>query len=620
MRAILARLSAILLFGVALPIAAAPAASAQPLPGTTCPLFPADNILNADVSALPVHAQSQTWKGNMSQNTNLHPDLGTFAQWYGIPVNVAPPPSTGVTPTFTYNPESDHPAEGYPIDQSTFIEGGPAAPSGSDRHALVVNKNNCKLYEIFNLQNFTNGQIPQAGSGAVWDLSSNAMRPIGWTSADAAGLPITPLLLRPDEIQAGSITHAIRFTAHCTNSYIWPGSHNAGLCATGFPPMGARFRLRANFNVSAFGPSTQVVLRAFQHYGLILADNGADWFFGGTTDDWWGTTAGNQIVSDLKTIPAAQFDAVDETNMQATAGSYQALTSFPNPCATASLSTNPGSPQPAGTQVILTGSSTGCPNPRYQFWLQDPGSRWSMVQDYSATTTYTWAAANNRAPGVYHLQVYARDTSSSVTYDAVSPITNYQMNAGQACTAPTLSPSPVTPGATGATVTLTGGSSGCPNPRYRFWIQDPGRAWSMVQDYSPATTYTWTQTGLAGSYKMEVDVRDASESTVYDVVSNKTYILNGCSAAGISGNPASPTAHGTAITLTATATCPGTPTYKFWIKAPLGAWTVVQSYGTANTFSWTPTAAGTYYLEVDVRDQGATDTYEKVWNIPYSVT
>lgn len=299
-------------------------AAAQPPPGTNCALFPADNILNTDVSGLPVNGQSQTWLSNMTQATNLHPDFGTFAQWYGIPTNVAPPPSGGVTPTFTFNSESDHPSEGYPIDQNTLIEGGPAAPSGSDRHALVVNKNICKLYEIYNLQNFSNGQTPTAGSGAVWDLRSNAMRPIGWTSADAAGLPITPLLLRPDEILAGSIAHAIRFTTHCTHSYVWPGSHDAGLCGTGFPPMGARFRLRAGFNISSFSANTQSVLRAFQHYGLVLADNGADWYFQGATDAWWGTTAGAQVISELKTIPAAQFDAVDEGALQVAPASYQA--------------------------------------------------------------------------------------------------------------------------------------------------------------------------------------------------------------------------------------------------------------------------------------------------------
>jgi hypothetical protein len=323
----LARLGTAFVLAAASILPGAIQSSAQPIPGTTCSLFPADSIFNTDISTLPVDSQSGTWMSNMTQNTNLHPDMGTVAQQYGMPINVAPPPTSGVTPTFLYNPESDHPTEGYPIDQSTLIEGGPGAPSGSDRHALVVNKNNCKLYEIYNLQNFTNGQTPQAGSGAVWDLSSNAMRPAGWTSADAAGLPMTPLLLRSDEILAGSIAHAIRFTAHCTSTYIWPASHQAGSCSTGFPPMGARFRLRSNFNISGFSATTQVVLRAFQHYGLLLADNGADWFFSGTTDDWWGTTAGSAVVSELKTIPAAQFDAVDESTTQAAAGSYQAVTS-----------------------------------------------------------------------------------------------------------------------------------------------------------------------------------------------------------------------------------------------------------------------------------------------------
>ena len=307
-------------------VAAPTGAAAEPVPGTNCAMFPPDSVFAADISTLPFNAQSATWMSNMTQNANLHPDLGTFAQWYGIPINVAPPPSSGVTPTFAYDSESDHPPEAYPIDQNTWIEGGPGASSGSDRHALVVDANRCKLYEIYNLQNFTNGQTPQAGSGAVWDLNSDAMRPAGWTSADAAGLPIAPLLLRPDEILAGSIAHAIRFTAHCTNAaYIWPASHQAGVNNSGCPPMGARFRLRSSFDISGFNASTQVVLRAFQHYGLVLADNGSDWFFQGKTDDWWGTTAGSTVVSELKTIPASQFDAVDESSLQVAPGSYRAV-------------------------------------------------------------------------------------------------------------------------------------------------------------------------------------------------------------------------------------------------------------------------------------------------------
>ena len=304
--------------------------AAQPLPGTTCAMFPRDSVFNTDISSVPVNNQSAAWMANMAQNSNLHPDFGTFAQQYGIPINIAPPPASGLTPTFAYDPESDHPAEGYPVSPSTNIEGGPSAPSGSDRHALVMDQNRCKLYELYNLQNFSGGQTPSAGSGAAWDLASDAMRPAGWTSADAAGLPMAPLLLRPDEILAGSVTHAIRFTTHCTNNYIWPASHQAGLCSTGFPPMGSRFRLKKTFAISTFGANTQVVLKAFQHYGLILADNGSDWYFQGTTDDWWGTTAGGAVVADLKTIPASQFEAVDESALQAATGSYRALQSGAN--------------------------------------------------------------------------------------------------------------------------------------------------------------------------------------------------------------------------------------------------------------------------------------------------
>ncbi len=320
-----ARGALISLAAAALVVVAPSTASAEPLPGTTCSMFPSDAIFNTDISSIPVNGQSATWISNMTQHAYLHPDFGTFAQEYGIPINVAPPPTTGLAPTFGYDSESDHPSEGYPITSGTLIEGGPSAPSGSDRHALVVDKNLCKLYELYNLQNFTTGQTPSAGSGATWDLASDAMRPIGWTSADAAGLPIAPLLLRPDEILAGSISHAIRFTAHCTNSYIWPGSHDAGLCSSAFPPMGARFRLKKSFDIPHFSANAQVVLTAFQHYGLILADNGSDWYFQGTTDDWWGTTAGDSLVGELKTIPASQFEAVDESGLQAAAGSYQAI-------------------------------------------------------------------------------------------------------------------------------------------------------------------------------------------------------------------------------------------------------------------------------------------------------
>jgi hypothetical protein len=402
-----ARLGVAALLASAMTWTGAVAAGAQPLPGTSCSLFPADSVFNADVSRLPVNALSATWMSNMTQNTNLHPDFGTVAQQYGFPVNIAPPPTTGITPTFNYDSESDHPTEGYPIDQNTLIEGGPAAPSGSDRHALVVDKNLCKLYELYNLQNFTNGQTPLAGSGAVWDLGSDAMRPDGWTSADAAGLPITPLLLRPDEILAGSVAHAIRFTAHCTHGYVWPGSHDAGLCSASFPPMGARFRLRAGYDISHFGASTQVVLRAFQHYGLVLADNGSDWYFQGTTDDWWGTAAGSALVSELKTIPANQFEAVDESSLQAAAGSYMASPGGGWSSLGGVLTSGPdaSSSGAAATDVFVRGTDNG-------LWQRTwNGSVWSPWRSLGGVLTADPSAVSW---GVGRIDVFVRGTDNGL--------------------------------------------------------------------------------------------------------------------------------------------------------------------------------------------------------------
>ena len=587
----------------------AQASPAGSYPGTTCNLFPADNILNTDISTLPVNTQSAQWMSNMTQNSNLHPDLGTTALQYGIPINVAPPPTTGVMPTFLYNSDSDHPTEGYPIDQNTLIEGGPGAPSISDRHALVVSKSNSKLYEIFNLQNFTNGQTPSAGSGATWDLSSNTMRPLGFTSADAAGLPIAPLLLRSDEIQAGSITHAIRLTAHCTSmSYIWPASHQAGSSNAACPPMGVRFRLRGSYDISSFSAASQVVLRAFQHYGLILADNGADWFFGGTTDDWWGTATGSQLVAELKTVPASQFDAVDESGLQVAAGSYQ---TGPH-CSSAVMSANPASQQSVGGTVMVGAASSGCTNPRYQFWTQAPGGSWTIAQAYSASTTFSWATTGLTA-GLYHLSAWVRDAASSAAYDAFAPGIPYTL-LGTTCASVGAAAAPASPQAAGTVVSITA-TSGCPNPRYEFWIQAPGGSWTIAQAYSSGNTFNWATAGLsAGIYKYSVWVRDATSAAAYDSYFPGTaYTLTTITCTGVtaSATPASPQDAGTMITLSATASgCPN-PRYEFWVQAPGGSWTVVQAYSSGNSFAWnTVPPAGIYKYSVWVRDAASAAAYD----------
>jgi hypothetical protein len=173
------------------------------------------------------------------------------------------------------------------------------------------NTQRCYLYELYAAS--WNVGAPTAGSGAIWDLQSNALRTDGWTSADAAGLPILPGLLRWDEVNAGAVGHAIRFTLQTTQkAHIWPARHDAGSTTDpNVPPMGARFRLKASFDISRFSASTQVVLRAMQHYGMILADNGSNWYFTGATDSRWS----DSFITELKSVPASQFEAVDESSL-----------------------------------------------------------------------------------------------------------------------------------------------------------------------------------------------------------------------------------------------------------------------------------------------------------------
>ncbi|MEP7060506.1 MAG: hypothetical protein ABI828_07220 [Actinomycetota bacterium] len=278
------------------------------VPGTSCTVFPSNNVWNMDVSKLPVSAKSKMWKRSADAGTTLlHPDFGPPD--YGIPYDVV----NGATHSFTsvkfqYKSESD--LGPYPFDGSTTVEGG------SDRHALMVDSSDCTLYELFHAS--WNGGVPTAGSGAIFDLTSNALRPAGWTSADAAGLPLFPGLVRWDEVQAGHIDHAIRFTVDCsTTSYIWPARHQAGVSDRRCPPMGARFRLRGGFDLTGFSTDARVVLRAMQHYGMIIADNGSDWYFQGTVDPAW--TSG--LLDELKTVHAKAFVAVNESGCKVSSDS-----------------------------------------------------------------------------------------------------------------------------------------------------------------------------------------------------------------------------------------------------------------------------------------------------------
>jgi hypothetical protein len=203
--------------------------------------------------------------------------------------------------SFHYASESDRTR--YPITNDTPIEGA------SDRHALIVDRDRCVLYELYRVR--WRGKKVTAGSGATFRLGSNALRPDGWTSADAAGLPILPGLVRFDEVEHGEIDHAIRMTAEVTtDDYLWPARHEAGVADPDAPPMGARFRLDDDLDLSGFGERARVVLRAMQTYGMIVADNGSDWYFTGTRDRRWT----NALLDQLKQVPASAFEAVDTSS------------------------------------------------------------------------------------------------------------------------------------------------------------------------------------------------------------------------------------------------------------------------------------------------------------------
>jgi hypothetical protein len=295
-----------------------------------CPVFPADNIWNTDISSLPVDARSASYIASIGSGGHLHPDFG--AGLYnggpiGIPYIVAPASQPAVPVSFDYADESD--PGPYPIPPNAPIEGG--AQSGGDRHVLVVQSGTCKLYEMFASYPQAGGW--RAGSGAIWNLRSNALRPRGWTSADAAGLPILPGLVRYDEVAAGAISHAIRFTVSRTQrAYIWPARHQASSGADpSAPPMGLRLRIKAGVDISRFSATNRVILTALKRYGMIVADNGSSWFLSGAPDDRWN----NDDLHTLGAIPGSDFEVVNTSSLMVNPDSAQARSQSTAPTATA---------------------------------------------------------------------------------------------------------------------------------------------------------------------------------------------------------------------------------------------------------------------------------------------
>jgi hypothetical protein len=291
-------------------------ASAAPSIGT-CSIFTNDNIWNIPVDGLPADSHSQTFITTIGAAKGLHADFGS-GTWdggpIGIPYVVVGGSQTKVDVAFDYSDESD--PGPYPIPPDAPIEGG--SQSTGDRHILVLDSSNCILYELFSAYPQPDSTW-RAGSGAIFDLRSDALRPSGWTSADAAGLPILPGLVRFDEVASGEIKHALRFTVPQTRkAYVWPARHYASsLTGQQYPPMGQRFRLKADYDISGFSVEIRVILTALKKYGMILADNGSSWYISGAPDPRWS----NDVLHELGRVTGAAFEAIDESSLMVDPGS-----------------------------------------------------------------------------------------------------------------------------------------------------------------------------------------------------------------------------------------------------------------------------------------------------------
>ncbi len=349
----------VLLAGALSALLAADAGAAAVIDG--CPLFPANNIWNTPVDTAPVDANSVAYIDTIGAALTVHPDFGTVYNGVpnGIPY-VTVPGSQPLAPiTFTYAGESD--PGPYPLPPDAPIEGGPA--SNGDRHVLVIDRDHCVLYEVYAARLQPDGSW-RAGSGAKWDLNSNALRPATWTSADAAGLPILAGLVRYDEVASGSITHALRFTVPQTrDTFVWPGRHEASdLAGVQYPPMGQRFRLKAGVDISGYTPAMQVILRALKKYGMMLADNGSAWYLSGAPDPRWD----DDELHTLAQLTGSDFEAVDVSALQIAADSGQAVQPVPLP------------PPPPGANYDIDGDGTydaltdGLLLLRYMYGLRGP--------------------------------------------------------------------------------------------------------------------------------------------------------------------------------------------------------------------------------------------------------
>lgn len=292
----------------------------QVMAASPCAIFPMDNIWNTNITNLPVHQKSAIWIKNIGLNTQIRSDFGPsrywgFGQEVGIPVNYVNSNTPKFNIKFDYQKESDQ--QPYPIPSKVKIEGG--GESG-DRHIISLNTDTCVLYELFRSIQLPNGEWT-AGSGAIYNLNTNNLRPAGWTSADAAGLPIYPGLAKYEEVKSGSIKHALRFTIPKTSRYyLWPARHFASKSSDlSIPPMGIRMRLKQDIDISKLPQQARVIAKALKEYGMILADNGGPLFISGVPNEQWD----NQQLKSLKQLIARDFEIIDTSSLQLNINSAQ---------------------------------------------------------------------------------------------------------------------------------------------------------------------------------------------------------------------------------------------------------------------------------------------------------
>jgi len=311
-----------------------------------CPVFPWNNIWNTRIDQMPVDRGSNDYIATNGDKKSLHPDFGPSN---GIPFDIVPESQSTVRLKFTYSAESD--PGPYPIPDNPNIE------NNGDAHVLVIQQGSCRLFELYAVS-LAEGTVRAAGSGAIFEMRANKLRPSGWTSADAAGLPVFAGLVRYDEVASGEIRHALRLSAPLVRmGYVWPARHAASkLTGAENPPLGMRFRLKADYDISGFLPENQVILTALKRYGAILADTGSAWFISGAPDQRWD----NDRLSELKRVLGSDLEAVDTSSLMLNSDSAQVLPPVIPVSSTMGYSPSPTFDLAAGAtqRLVLTGDVT----------------------------------------------------------------------------------------------------------------------------------------------------------------------------------------------------------------------------------------------------------------------